>query len=117
MIYIDGFVLPVATDKRRDYTKYALIAAQVFKECGANRIVECWADDVPLGELTSFPRSVKCREDESVVFSWIEWPSRQSRDEGMQKFASDPRVQPDVWPMPVDGKRMILGGFEAIIDR
>ena len=88
----------------------------VFKEHGALKFVECWGDDVPDGKLTSFPMAVKRKDDETVVFSWIIWPSRDLRNEGMKKVMADPRMQPDVNPMPFDGKRMIYGGFEMIVE-
>jgi uncharacterized protein YbaA (DUF1428 family) len=117
MNYIDGFVAAVPTANRDRFRKHAEDAAVLFKEHGALQVVECWGDDVPEGKLTSFPMAVKCREDETVVFSWIVWPSRQIRDAGMQKVMSDPRLRPDANPMPFDGKRMIYGGFEVIVDR
>ncbi len=79
-------------------------------------LVECWGDDVPDGKLTSFPMAVKCKPDETVVFSWIVWPSRQARDAGMKKVMGDPRVDPRANPMPFDGARLIYGGFETIVD-
>ena len=88
----------------------------VFKEHGALKLVECWGDDVPEGEVTSFPMAVKRKDDETVVFSWITWPSRQARNEGMKKVMADPRLKPDTNPMPFDGKRLIYGGFEVIVD-
>jgi uncharacterized protein YbaA (DUF1428 family) len=91
-------------------------AAVVFKELGALRVVECWGDDVPEGEVTSFPMAVRRGPEETVVFAWIVWPSRAARDEGMAKMMADPRMQPDANPMPFDGKRMIYGGFEVILD-
>ena len=91
-------------------------AAVVFKEHGAVKVVECWGSDVPDGTTTSFPMAVKRKEDETVVFSWITWPSRKVRDEGMKKAMADPRLQPDRNPMPFDGKRLIYGGFEVILD-
>jgi len=116
MTYVDGFVVPVATVDREKYRKQAEMAAGVFKENGALQVVECWGDDVPEGKLTSFPMAVKRKDDETVVFSWVVWPSRQVRDEGMKKVMADPRLQPDVNPMPFDGKRLIYGGFEVIVD-
>lgn len=113
MNYIDGYVLAVPTAKREAYTAMATIAAPIFKEFGALRVVECWGDDVPEGKLTSFPMAVKCEPDETVVFSWVEWPSKQIRDEGMQKTIADPRMAS--CEMPFDGKRMIFGGFQAIV--
>jgi len=116
MEYVDGFVAAVPTANRNVYTKHAKSAAAVFKQHGALRVVECWGDDVPEGKLTSFPMAVKRKEDETVVFSWITWPSRQVRDEGMKKAMVDPRLQPDRNPMPFDGKRLIYGGFEVLLD-
>ncbi|MFM0042947.1 DUF1428 domain-containing protein [Paraburkholderia sediminicola] len=116
MTYVDGFVVPVATIDREKYIKQAAMAAGVFKENGALQVVECWGDDVPEGKLTSFPMAVKRKDDETVVFSWVVWPSRQVRDKGMKAVMEDPRLQPDVNPMPFDGKRLIYGGFEVIVD-
>jgi uncharacterized protein YbaA (DUF1428 family) len=116
MTYVDGFVAAVPTAKRDAYRKHAEAAAVVFKEHGALRVVECWGDDVPEGKVTSFPMAVKRKEDETVVFSWVTWPSRQVRDAGMKKVMADPRVQPDVNPMPFDGKRLIYGGFEVLVE-
>src|SRR5438105_5763016 len=116
MSYVDGFVAAVPTANREKYRKHAEEAARVFKEHGALQVVECWGDDVPEGKLTSFPMAVKRKEDETVVFSWVTWPSRQVRDAGMKKVMADPRVQPDVNPMPFDGKRLIYGGFEVIVE-
>jgi len=116
MTYVDGFVAAVPTENRAKYLKHAEDAAVIFKEHGATKVVECWGDDVPDGEVTSFPMAVKCKPDETVVFSWVLWPSRQIRDEGMKKIMEDPRMQPDVNPMPFDGKRLIFGGFEMILD-
>lgn len=115
MTYIDGFVLAVPTASREIYKKFAEDASVVFKEYGAQKCVECWGDDVPNGELTSFPMAVKCEENETVVFSWIVWPSRTARDEGIKKAMADPRMQ-NIEEMPFDGKRMIFGGFEMIVD-
>jgi uncharacterized protein YbaA (DUF1428 family) len=116
MNYIDGFVAAVPTANREKYRKHAEDAARVFKEHGALHVVEAWGDDVPAGKVTSFPLAVKRKEDETVVFSWVVWPSRGARDDGMKKVMADPRVQPDVNPMPFDGQRLIYGGFEAIVD-
>ena len=116
MSYIDGAVIAVPTANRDAYREHAEKAAEVFKEHGALGLVECWGDDVPDGEVTSFPMAVKCKENETVVFSWILWPSRDARNEGMKKIMADPRMQPDANPMPFDGKRMIYGGFEVIVD-
>jgi uncharacterized protein YbaA (DUF1428 family) len=116
MTYVDGFVAAVPTANREAYRRHAEAAAVVFKEHGALTFVECWGDDVPDGKLTSFPMAVKRQADETVVFSWITWPSREVRDDGMKKVMVDPRLQPDTNPMPFDGKRLIYGGFEVILD-
>jgi len=116
MTYVDGFVCAVPTASREKYREYAASAAVAFKEHGALSLVECWGDDVPDGKLTSFPMAVKCQPDETVVFAWIIWPSRQARDEGMQKVMRDPRADPRTNPMPFDGARMIFGGFEMIVN-
>jgi uncharacterized protein YbaA (DUF1428 family) len=116
MNYVDGFVCAVPTANRDTYRKHAETAATVFKEHGALSVVECWGDDVPDGKLTSFPMAVKCKADETVVFSWVIWPSRRARDEGMEKVMADPRSGRIANPMPLDGQRMIFGGFEMIVD-
>jgi uncharacterized protein YbaA (DUF1428 family) len=116
MPYVDGFVVAVPTVNKEKYRKHAEDAAAVFKEHGALKLVECWGDDVPEGKVTSFPMAVQRKDDETVVFSWIIWPSRAIRDQGMPKVMADPRLQPDKNAMPFDGKRMIYGGFEMIVD-
>ena len=116
MTYIDGFVCAVSSDKREDYRTYAQSAAAFFKEQGATEIMECWGDDVPDGKLTSFPMAVKLEPGETVVFSWIVWPSKAVRDASHGKMASDPRFDPKNAPWPFDGKRMIYGGFVPIVE-
>ncbi len=116
MAYVDGFVAAVPSANRERFRKHAEAAAVVFKENGALRVVECWGDDVPEGKVTSFPMAVKRKSDETVVFSWIVWPSREVRDAAHKKIMVDPRMQPDKNPMPFDGQRMIFGGFEAIVE-
>jgi uncharacterized protein YbaA (DUF1428 family) len=113
MSYVDGFVAAVATVNKEAYREHAEIAASVFKEYGALSTVECWGDDVPEGKLTSFSMAVKRKDDETVVFGWITWPSRSARDEGMKKAMEDARLQK--LEMPCDGKRMIFGGFDVIV--
>lgn len=120
MPYVDGFVLAVPTANKEVYKQYAEDAAIIFKEHGALKVVECWGDDVPEGKVTSFPLAVQRQADETVCFAWIVWPSREVRDEGMKKVMADPRsMQPEKNPnaeMPFDGKRMIYGGFEMVVD-
>lgn len=116
MNYVDGFVAAVSVAKRDAFIKHAQAAAAVFKEFGALQVVECWGDDVPEGKLTSFPMAVKREADEQVVFSWIVWPSRAVRDEGMKAVMADQRLNPETNPMPFDGKRIIFGGFEVVVE-
>lgn len=117
MSYIDGFVIPVPADKKEAFRKTAEMAAQVFKEHGALKVVECWGDDVPAGKHTDFRMAVKAEPGDNVVFSWIVWPSQAARDEGNRRAMEDPRLQPPAAAdMPFDGKRMIFGGFELLLD-
>lgn len=116
MNYVDGFVAAVPTANREIYRQHAATAAAVFREYGALNVIKCWSDDVPEGKLTSFSMAVKREVDETVVFSWVTWPSRQVRDEAWKKVMADPRLQPDANPMPFDGKRLIYGGFEVIVE-
>jgi uncharacterized protein YbaA (DUF1428 family) len=116
MNYVDGFVAAVPNANKEKYIKHASDVAVLFKEFGALRVVECWGDDVPEGKLTSFPMAVKCQADETVIFSWVEWPSKTVRDEGWKKMMEDPRMQSEANPMPFDGKRLIYGGFQMILN-
>jgi uncharacterized protein YbaA (DUF1428 family) len=115
MPYVDGFVLAVPKDKLEAYKELARLAGTVWKDHGALSYVECTADDVPYGELTSFPRAVQAKEDEIVIFAWITYESRQARDEINRKVMADPRLTGDPSDMPFDGKRMIFGGFQSFI--
>lgn len=110
MKYVDGFVVAVPADKKDAYREMAAKAAPLFKEFGTLRIVECWASDVPDGKVTDFRMAVKAEENEEVVFSWIEYPSKEVRDAANQKMMSDPRMKEFGESMPFDGKRMIYGG-------
>ena len=112
--YVDGFVAPVSPAKRKAYVEMAQKGASKFIELGALRDAENWGDDVPDGKVTDFRRSVKAEENEDVVFSWIEWPDKATRDAGWAKMMSDPEMQPD--DMPFDGKRMFWGGFKPVVD-
>lgn len=115
MSYIDGFVIPVPSGKKEAYREVAAKAAPIFREYGATRIVECWGDDLPDGKITDFKGAVKAADGENVVFSWIVWPSKEVRDAANKKIMEDPRMQsPDM--MPFDGKRLIYGGFELLLD-
>lgn len=117
MAYVDGFVLAVPKENLDAYKEMARKASEVWMDHGALSYVECVADDVPYGELTSFPRAVQAKDDEVVVFSWATYPDRASRDEIMKKVMADPRMTYDPAKMPFDGKRMIFGGFEPFIER
>jgi uncharacterized protein YbaA (DUF1428 family) len=105
----------VPAANKEAFRRHAAEAAPIFKEFGATRVVECWGDDVPDGKLTDFRGAVKAEEGEVVVFSWIEYPSREVRDAVMAKVMSDPRMQA-IGDMPFDGKRMIFGGFMPLVD-
>jgi uncharacterized protein YbaA (DUF1428 family) len=113
MPYVDGFVVPVRKDRVDVYKAHAQKAGKVRMEFGALALVECVGEDVPYGQLTSFPRAVQATDDEVVVFSWIVYRSRAERDSIMEKVMADPRLKGE---MPFDGKRMIFGGFETMIE-
>ncbi len=120
MSYIDGFVIAVPAANRQKFIDHANMADGMFIEMGALRVIECWGDDVPDGKLTDFRRAVQATAEESVVFSWIEWPDKAARDAGMAKMMDpdfkDPRMDPVNNPMPFDSKRMIFGGFSPVVD-
>jgi uncharacterized protein YbaA (DUF1428 family) len=111
MAYIDGFVIPVRKDRLEDYKALARLCETVWREHGAIASVESIGDDVPYGEVTSFPRAVQATEDEIIVFSWIVYESREARDACMEKVMADPRMKGQVGSTAFDGKRMIFGGF------
>jgi len=114
MKYIDGFVAAVPTKNKEAYILHVKEAATYFKEYGAIKLVECWGDDIKEGKKTSFPQAVICKDDETVVLSWVVWPSKEVRDKGMQEMFADPRVKE--MRMPFDESRLIYGGFEVLID-
>lgn len=119
MSYIDGFVIAVPTANRQKFLEHARSINPLFLELGALRVVENWGDDVPDGKVTDFRRAVQATAEETVVFSWVEWPDKPSRDAGMKKMMEDPRMDPSNPanpPMPFDGKRMIFGGFEQVYE-
>ena len=116
MPYIDGFVAAVPTANKQKFIDHANHGDPVFIEQGATRVIECWGDDVPDGTATDFRKAVQAKEDESVVFSWIEWPDKPTRDAGMKKMMEDPRMSPENNPMPFDGKRLIYGGFTPALE-
>ncbi|WP_245648901.1 DUF1428 domain-containing protein [Sphingomonas sanxanigenens] len=115
MGYADGYLVPVPEGKKEAYRAMAAKAAGLFREYGATRVVEAWGDDVPDGKITDYKCAVKAEDGESVVYSWVEWPSKAVRDDGMKKVMEDPRMKPD-GEMPFDGRRMIYGGFAPILD-
>ena len=116
MTYVDGFVVPVPHANKESYRALAEKMLPIFREYGALNVVECWEVNVPDGEVTSFPMAVKCTADETVVFSWITWSSREARDAGHAKVFADPRVAGMMESMPFDGKRMIFGGFDVMLE-
>ena len=119
MTYVEGFVIAVPTANKDQFIEHARIIDEVFMEHGALRILECWGDDVPHGKMTDFYGAVKATEDESVVFSWIEWPDKATRDAQMAKLQkameTDPRFSLENNPTPFDGRRMIYGGFQPVV--
>ena len=115
MTYVDGFVLAVPQDRLDEYRALATLAGEVWLEHGALSYVECVADDVPYGELTSFPRAVQAKDGEVVIFSWITYPSREARDAINAKVMADERLKHDHENTPFDGKRMIYGGFKTFL--
>lgn len=120
MSYMDGFVIAVPTANKDKFIAHAKMADGLFIELGATRVIECWGDDVPPGKLTDFRRAVQAEDDESVVFSWVEWPDKATRDAAMKTMMSpdfnDDRMNPQKNPMPFDGKRLIFGGFAPVVE-
>jgi uncharacterized protein YbaA (DUF1428 family) len=114
--YLDGYLVPVPEGKKQAYLDLAQKAARIFQEYGAIRVVEAWGDDVPDGKVTDYKRAVKATAGEGIVYSWVEWPDKATRDEGWKKVMEDPRMQLGENEMPFDGKRMIYGGFTPIVD-
>ncbi|HTO27784.1 MAG TPA: DUF1428 domain-containing protein [Devosia sp.] len=112
MAYVDGYVAAVPAANKQDYIKHAREAAELLREWGATRIVENWGDDVPAGQQTDFMRAVQAKPDEIIVFSWVEYPDKATRDSAGQKMMTDPRMQ--AMKMPFDGARLIYGGFETL---
>jgi uncharacterized protein YbaA (DUF1428 family) len=120
MPYVEGFVIACPKANRQAFVDHATHSDPMFIEMGATRVVECWGDDVPDGTQTDFRKAVQAKEDEEVIFSWIEWPDKAVRDAAMQKMMDpdnkDPRMDPEKNPVPFDGKRMIFGGFMPVVD-
>ena len=116
MTYFEGFIVPVPEANRDAYIKHATDFAPLVQEVGVKRMVEAWDSDVPEGKVTDFRKAVDAKPDEKVVFSFFEYPSKAERDAANEKFRSDPRMQEMGANMPFDGKRMIMGGFDAIVE-
>ena len=120
MAYIEGFVIPVPTANRQRFIDHATFTDTLFKELGAIRVIECWGDDVPDGTWTDFRKAVDAKDDETVVFSWIEWPDKATREEAMVRMHdlmdTDRRFDEKENPVPFDGKRMIYGGFAPVVE-
>jgi uncharacterized protein YbaA (DUF1428 family) len=115
MPYIDGFVMAVPTANKQEFIEHAKKGDAAFMENGAVRVLECWGDEVPSGKVTDFKKAVQAKDDETVLFSWVEWPDKATRDVGMKKVMEDPRMKPENNPMPFDGKRLIYGGFAPVV--
>ncbi len=116
MTYIEGFIVPVPEANREAYRKQAAEAAPIFREFGVTRHIEAWDDDVPEGKVTDFRMAVNAKPDEKVVFSWFEYPDKATRDAANEKMMADPRMKDMMKDAPFDGKRMIMGGFEAQVE-
>jgi uncharacterized protein YbaA (DUF1428 family) len=119
MTYVDGYVLAVPTANKAEFVEMAKSIDGFFMQHGALRVVECWGEDVPHGKLTDFHMAVQAKDDETVVFSWIEWPDKATRDEAMASMLdmmkADERFDPEKNPPCFDGKRMILGAFTPVL--
>jgi uncharacterized protein YbaA (DUF1428 family) len=116
MTYIEGFIVPVPEANKEAYRKQAADAAPIFREFGVKRHIEAWDDDVPEGKVTDFRMAVNAKPDEKVVFSWFEYPDKATRDAANEKMMNDPRMKEMMKDMPFDGKRMIMGGFNALVE-
>ena len=116
MPYIDGFVIACPEANKEKFIKHGNEIDPLFIEYGATRVLECWQDDVAKGETTDFFRAVNAEEGEAVLFSWVEWPDKDTRDAAIEKMMADPRMDPEKNPMPFDGKRMIYGGFTPVVE-
>jgi uncharacterized protein YbaA (DUF1428 family) len=124
MSYIDGFVIAVPTANKQEFIEHAQLVDSLLIELGATRVVECWGDDVRDGKVTDFRKAVQAEDDETVVFSFVEWPDKETRDAASAKMTdwmnnpkeADPRMDPEKHPMPFDGKRLIYGGFEPLVE-
>jgi uncharacterized protein YbaA (DUF1428 family) len=116
MTYFEGFIVPVPEARKDEYRTHAAEAAPIFLDIGVQRHFEAWDSDVPEGKVTDFRKAVNAKPDEKVVFAWFEYPDRAARDAANEKMMSDPRMKDMGANMPFDGKRMIMGGFDAIVE-
>ena len=116
MAYYEGFIVPVPKANREEYRRHAADAAPIFHDLGVLRHVEAWASDVPDGKVTDFRKAVNAKDDEDVVFAWFEYPDKATRDSANERMMSDPRMQEMGATMPFDGKRMIMGGFDGVVE-
>lgn len=124
MSYVDGFLIAVPETNRQKFIEHAKLGDSVFIDLGASRVIECWGDDVPDGTRTDFRKAVQAKEDEAVVFSWVEWPDKPTRDAAMKTMTgwmenpetADSRMDQKKNPMPFDGGRMIFGGFTPVVE-
>jgi uncharacterized protein YbaA (DUF1428 family) len=117
MSYVDGYVFSVPNENKEKYRKHSLTVDSTFKKHGALQVIGAWGDDVPVGKATDFYRAVKAKEGETVVFSWVFWPDKATRDQGMKKCEADfMALDEELAVMPFDGKRMIYGGFEVLVE-
>lgn len=116
MTCIQGFICAVPSAHKAAFIAHAKQAAEAFHDHGCLACVECWGEDVPQGEVTSFPAAVQAGPEETVVFSWYLWPSKAAHDAFMQTIPVDPRLSPETNPMPFDGKRVIFGAFEPVLE-
>jgi uncharacterized protein YbaA (DUF1428 family) len=110
-MYVDGFVMAVRSEQKEAFLRFEIMMAGLFKEYGALQVADCWGDDVPEGKLTSFPMAVKLEPGETVVFGWITWPDKPTRDKGMAGVSADPRCRNEDISAIFDPRRIILGGF------
>ena len=116
MTYFEGFIVPVPQGKKDAYRKHASDFAPLFREVGVKRVVEAWDSDIPEGKVTDFRKAVDATPDEKIVFSWFEYPNREARDAANEKMMSDPRMKEMSTDLPFDAKRMIMGGFDGIVE-
>jgi uncharacterized protein YbaA (DUF1428 family) len=117
LAYIDGFVFAVPTANKEKYREHSIKIDSTFKKYGALQVIGAWGDDVPVGKMTDFYRAVKAKEDETIVFSWVFWPDKVTRDEGNKKCEAEfMAMDEDAMAMPFDGTRMIYGGFDVLVE-